>query len=66
MSRYAHARQMRRMRRDLKRLKTYLWRVYPGVPRKVAEDVELSHRFFYLLDLTERRLAQERTSKNTL
>src|SRR5829696_8290203 len=39
VGRYAHARQMRRMRRELKRLKTYLGRVYRDVVRKVAGDV---------------------------
>lgn len=33
-----HVRQMRHMRRELKRLKTYLGRVYRDVARKVAED----------------------------
>jgi transposase, IS5 family len=36
VARYAHARQMRRMRRELKRLKTYLGRVHRDVGRKVA------------------------------
>jgi transposase, IS5 family len=66
VGRYAHARQMRRMRRELKRLKTYLGRVYRDVARKVVGDVELSIRFAPLLDLTERLLTQERTSKNKL
>jgi transposase, IS5 family len=66
VGRYAHARQMRRMRRELKRLKIYLGRVYRDVVRQVADDVELSIRFAPLLDLTERLLGQERTSKNKL
>jgi transposase, IS5 family len=66
VGRYAHARQMRRMRRELKRLKTYLGRVYRDVARKVAGDVELSIRFAPLLGLTERLLMQERASKNKL
>src|SRR5689334_2345844 len=36
VARYAHARQMRRMRRELKRPKTYLGRVHRDVGRKVA------------------------------
>src|ERR671917_1914535 len=63
---YAHARQMRRMRRELKRLKTYLGRVYRDVARKVAGDEVLSRRFAPLLGLTERLLTQERASKNKL
>jgi IS5 family transposase len=66
VGRYAHARQMRRMRRELKRLKTYLGRVYRDIARKVAGDVELSIRFAPLLGLTERLLTQARTSKNKL
>jgi IS5 family transposase len=66
VGRYAHARQMRRMRRELKRLKTYLGRVYRDVARNVAGDEVLSRRFAPLLGLTERLLTQERTSKNKL
>ena len=66
VGRYAHARQMRRMRRELKRLKTYLGRVYRDVARKVAGDAGLAARFASLLGLTERLLTQERTSKNKL
>jgi transposase, IS5 family len=66
VGRYAHARQMRRMQRELKRLKTYLGRVYRDVARKVAGDEGLALRFARLLGLTERLLVQERTSKNKL
>jgi transposase, IS5 family len=66
VGRYAHARQMRRMRRELKRLKTYLGRVYRDVARKVAADEGLALRFARLLGLTERLLTQERTSKDKL
>jgi IS5 family transposase len=66
VGRYAHARQMRRMRRELKRLKTYLGRVYRDVARKVAGDEVLSMRFAGLLGLIERLLMQECTSKNKL
>jgi len=66
VGRYAHARQMRRMRRELKRLKTYLGRVYRDITRKVAGDDSLLAHFAGLLGLTERLLTQERTSKNKL
>jgi IS5 family transposase len=68
VARYAHARQMRRMRRELKRLKTYLGRVYRDVARKVAAsaDATLGERFARLLGLVERLLAQERHSKDKL
>src|SRR3954452_17451881 len=66
VGRYAHARQMRRMRRELKRLKTYLGRVYRDITRKVAGDDSLLAHFAGLLGLTERLLTQERTSQNKL
>jgi IS5 family transposase len=66
VGRYAHARQMRRMRRELKRLKTYLGRVYRDIARKVAGDDNLLAPFAGLLGLTDRLLTQERTSKNKL
>jgi IS5 family transposase len=66
VGRYAHARQMRRMRRELKRLRTYLGRVYRNVARKVAGDERLAARFAGLLGLTERLLVQERMSKNRI
>ena len=68
VARYAHARQMRRMHRELKRLKTYLGRVYRDVARKVAAsaDATLGDRFARLLGLVERLLAQERHSHDKL
>ena len=64
--RYAHARQFRRMRRELKRLKTYLGRVYRDVGRKVAGNETLEARFARLLGLVERLLAQRPKDKNKL
>ncbi len=52
--RYAHARQFRRMRRELKRLHTYLGRVLRDVGRKIAGNAELEARFARLLGLVER------------
>lgn len=42
--RYAHARQFRRMRRELKRLRTYLGRVFRDISRKIAGNGELEAR----------------------
>ena len=64
--RYAHAKQYRRMRRELKRLKTYLGRVYRDVGRKIAGDDENEARFARLLGLVERLLAQQPKDKNKL
>jgi IS5 family transposase len=68
VARYAHARQTRRMRRELKRLKTYLGRVYRDLDRKlaVAADATLDGRFARLMGLVERLLAQQRNSKDKL
>ena len=64
--RYAHAKQFKRMRRELKRLKTYLGRVFRDVSRKIAGDGELEQRFARLLGLVARLLAQQRTDKMKL
>ncbi|ESY63018.1 transposase [Mesorhizobium sp. LNHC252B00] len=64
--RYAHARQFRRMRRELKRLRTYLGRVFRDISRKIAGNGELEARFGRLLGLVERLLAQRPKDKNKL
>ena len=63
--RYAHARQFKRMRREIKRLKTYLGRVQRDVSRKTAGRPEERH-FARLLPLVERLLAQQRHDKGKL
>ncbi|MET4038171.1 IS5 family transposase [Bradyrhizobium sp. RT4a] len=64
--RYAHARQFRRMRRELKRLRTYLGRVFRDISRKIAGNGELEARFARLLSLVERLLAQKPKDRNKL
>jgi IS5 family transposase len=64
--RYAHAKQFKRMRRELKRLRTYLGRVFRDVSRKIAGDATLEARFARLLGLVERLLAQQPKDKNKL
>ncbi len=64
--RYAHARQYKRMRRELKRLRTYLGRVYRDVGRKIAGDAQRQARFARLLGLVERLLAQQPQDKDKL
>lgn len=62
-SRYAHARQMRRAKREQKKLKNYLGRVYRNILRNCPEpDVKLAE----LLHLTQRLLTQKRNDKNKL
>ena len=64
--RYAHARQMKRARREIKRLKTFLGRVYRDVERKIESQPLLQEVFQPLLSLTERLLAQKREDKKKL
>jgi transposase, IS5 family len=64
--RYAPASQMRRMRRELKWLKTYSGRVHRNVARRVARDEGLARRLADLPGPTERLQVQERTSNNEL
>lgn len=65
-SRYAHARQMKRARREITRLKTYLGRVFRDVRRKLDARDELAAHFTEALTRVERLLAQQRTDKNKL
>jgi IS5 family transposase len=64
--RYAHAKQFKRMRRELKKLKTFLGRVYRDICRKIGGNDQLEARFARLLGLVERLLAQKTKDKNKL
>ena len=62
--RYAHAKQFKRMRRELKRLRTYLGRVFRDVSRKIdgaksRGGADLEARFTRLLGLVVRVLTQQ-------
>lgn len=62
-SRYAHAKQFKRMRRELKKLRVRLGRVIRDVRRKTPQpDLALND----LLSLCERLYAQQPTDKNKL
>lgn len=62
-NRYAHARQMKRARKELRKLKTYLGRTIRDISRKIPyPDAELSH----LLALARRLLQQKGQDKNKL
>lgn len=65
-SRYAHARQTKRMNRELRRLRTYLGRVVRDIERKISDQPGLGFYFTDELALARRLLAQERHSKNKL
>ena len=63
VGRYAHAKQFKRMRRQLKKLRTWLGRVIRDIRRKVSTpDSALEE----LLQLCERLHAQQRTDKKKL
>jgi IS5 family transposase len=64
--RYAHARQYKRARKQLKRLKTYLGRVTRDIERKIAFREDVGKDFEKLLSLSHRLLSQQRHDKNKL
>lgn len=65
-SRYAHAKQMRRMNRQVRTLRTYLGRVVRDVERRIADDTALQAVFAEELTMAKRLLAQEKHSKHKL
>jgi len=65
-SRYAYARQMRRARREIKRLRTFLGRVARDVSRKLAVRPGLAQHFAQPLALIERLLAQQKNDRRKL
>ena len=64
-ARYAHARQFRRMRGQLRRLRGWLGRVIRDVERKAAEGT-LTGALAQRLELAKRLYAQRRESRNKL
>ena len=64
VGRYAHAKQFRRMRRGVKKLKTYLGRVMRDIERKIAGNAQLEACFEGALALAKRVYTQQRTHKN--
>lgn len=65
-ARYFHARQAKRGKRAVKKLKTILGRVYRDVERKIAEEPALKWMFSHTMELVDRLLHQERHDKNKL
>lgn len=65
-SNYARAQQMKRARKQTKKLKIYLGRVYRDVLRQLERRPDLKRGFTDLLAKTEKLLNQERQSKNKL
>lgn len=64
--RYLHARQGKRARREIKKLKTFLGRVYRDILRKIDDRRELKPVFQSELLLAARLLSQEKKDKNKL
>ncbi len=65
-SRYAHAKQYKRMRRELKRLKGYLARVYRDMDRKTKKLSKVPLEVTELLHLSNRLLNQKVKDKKKL
>lgn len=65
-NRYAHARQYRRMRGRVKKLRIYLGRVVRDMERKIANQAEQQAAFAAELGLAKRLLAQQKQDKNKL
>lgn len=65
-NRYGHARQYRRMRGRVKKLRTYLGRVVRDIERKTANQAEKQVAFAEELGLAKRLLAQQKKDKNKL
>ncbi|MBL0941231.1 MAG: IS5 family transposase [Alphaproteobacteria bacterium] len=66
VSRYAHARQFKRMRKSLRTLKCFLGRVFRDVKRKASPDLLENTALVHLLPLIEKLLNQTKTSKNKI
>ena len=65
-NRYGYARQTKRMRRQIRKLHTYLGRVVRDFERKIGTDERLQQIFAEELAMAKRLLAQEKTSSNKL
>jgi len=64
--RYFHARQAKRGRREVKKLKTILGRVYRDVARKIEKNPLAQGIFGHTMGLVDHLLHQERHDKNKL
>ena len=63
---YAHARQFKRAKKEIRRLKTYLGRVYRDILRNILGYPDLHGEFHEEFELTERMLVQQRQYKEKL
>lgn len=65
-SRYAQARQMKRAKREVKKLKTYLGRVKRDIERKISGNGELKESFSNEMEMANRLLLQKRSDSGKL
>jgi IS5 family transposase len=67
IGRYAHAKQFKRMRKALKKLKGCLGRVYRDLDRQIkAQSIQLTEKEHHVFELAGRLLKQEVRSKNKI
>ena len=66
VSRYAHAKQFRRMKKGVKKLKTILGRTIRDIERQISDTPDLQGTFRDLLELSHRLLNQTQKSKDKL
>ena len=64
--RYAHAKQFKRMRKEVKKLKNYLGRTVRDIERQIKGSLDLQTNFIDLLAMSNRLLSQEKKSKDKL
>jgi transposase, IS5 family len=63
---YAHAKQFKRMRKEVKKLKNYLGRTVRDIERQIKNSLDLQVEFADLLSKSKQLLSQEKQSKNKL
>lgn len=66
VSRYMHARQAKRAKRELKKLRNYLGRVTRDIERKISGDAAKEAVFEKMLAMAHRLYNQKRNDKNKL
>lgn len=64
--RYAHAKQFKRMRREVKKLRNYLGRTVRDIERQIAGSLGLQSNFADQLAKSKRLLTQKKKSSNKL
>jgi IS5 family transposase len=63
---YAHAKQFKRMRKEVKKLKNYLGRTVRDIERQIQDSLDLQVEFADLLAMAKQLLSQEKKSQDKL